>query len=600
MDTLKNKQDIFIKAAVFFVAAFFIFSGVSFASLSTSENYKLHTGTLDGGGSSGSSTTYSAENSVGSPVGTSVTTGSSYKIYPGWLSAMNIIPDVSIASYNDGALIDDDTPTLSWTYNDKDADAQVYYQVQVSKNNFVTNIVDSGLVESDDDSFTVPILPTEEAAVTYRWRVRVNDGYDYSGWETAIDGFRLITSDMEVPIIWAKVSPAGEDISAKLWQDCSTPYMYWEYPVTGARVVGYSYAWGSIPDDQIDTNDISYQTPGDLLEDGVRVFNLTAQNTGGNWSDMASFEIWIDRGDPVVGTYFPSNGSIISTDVPVISIRVSDDKSGVNPDGIDMTINKSSVGATYDDSAGNVVYIPSVPLSEGDNVIAIEVSDLVGNKTTPLVWSFVVDTKGPSGSIIINNQDALTNSVYVDLILTAGDSTTDVESMSISNDGVFDTESWETFSAKRGNWMLPAITGTRKVYVRFKDTAGNESQIFNDTIELIIIAPDTIITSGPSMVTRSTEALFTFTSTVDGCVFRWKFDDEEWSDWSVDTSVKKRDLTEGNHYFKVQAAKDVNNNGQIDTDEIDPVPEERTWTIGEDVVKPGIPKRRPFRFWKKE
>ena len=148
--------------------------------------------------------------------------------------------------------------------------------------------------------------------------------------------------------------------------------------------------------------------------------------------------------------------------------------------------------------------------------------------------------------------------------------------------------------------MLPAISGTRKVYVKFKDTAGNESQIFSDTIELIIIAPDTIITSGPSMVTRSTEALFTFKSTVDGCVFRWKFDDEEWSDWSVDRSVKKQDLTEGNHYFKVQAAKDVNNNGQIDTDEIDPVPEERTWTIGEGVVKPGIPKRRPFRFWKKE
>ena len=173
--------------------------------------------------------------------------------------------------------------------------------------------------------------------------------------------------------------------------------------------------------------------------------------------------------------------------------------------------------------------------------------------------------------------------------------------MSISNDGVFDTEGWEAFSTKKDNWMLPAISGTRKVYVKFKDTAGNESAIFNDTIELIIIAPDTIITSGPSLLTKSTDALFTFKATVDACVFRWKFDDEEWSEWSQDTSVKKEDMPQGNHYFKVQAAKDVNNNGQIDPDEMDPVPEERTWTIGkEGVVKPDMPKKRPFRFWKEE
>ncbi|MBU1148259.1 MAG: hypothetical protein KKD11_07900, partial [Candidatus Omnitrophica bacterium] len=142
---------------------------------------------------------------------------------------------------------------------------------------------------------------------------------------------------------------------------------------------------------------------------------------------------------------------------------------------------------------------------------------------------------------------------------------------------------------------------TRKVYVKFKDTAGNESEILNDTIELIIIAPDTIITSGPNLLTKSTIALFTFRATIDNCVFKWKFDDEEWSEWSAENSVTREELSQGNHYFKVQSAKDVNNNGEIDADEMDPVPEERTWTVSETgTVKPDLPIKKPFKFWKKE
>ncbi|MBU4149152.1 MAG: hypothetical protein KKB52_02240, partial [Candidatus Omnitrophica bacterium] len=566
------------KAAIFLVAVFFIFTGVSLAAISSSENYKLHTAAVDGGGLSGASTSYNTENSVGFPLGAKTATGTSYKIYAGLLSTTNAIPNIVVMSFDEGEIVVDDTPTLTWLYEDKDADPQRYYQVQVSKDNFKTFTVNSGLIASADKSFTTPILPTEEQGVSYRWRVRVSDGFDYSGWQVAQNGFRLSTVSLEVPVIWARVSPAGADIPAKLWQDCATPYMYWEYPVTGVDVVGYSYAWGNLPDDQIDTKSTSYQTEENMLSDGLRVFNLKAQNTAGNWTEIANFEIWVDRGAPVVGIYSPSNGTTIATDAPTISIRVSDENSGVDPDGITMKVNRASAMASYDQNTQSIVYIPSTPLSEGDNVISLEVSDIVGNKTSPLVWSFLVDTRPPSGSIIVNNQDALTNSIYVNLTISAADSTTGVKNMSISNDGVFDTEPWEVFSTKKDNWILSAISGTRKVYIRFQDNAGNISEIFSDTIELVIIAPDTIITSGPNLITASIDALFTFKATETGCMFRWKFDDEEWSDWSTQAFAKKEKLSEDNHYFKVQAAKDVNNNGDIDADEIDPIPAERTWT----------------------
>ncbi|MCX5692692.1 MAG: hypothetical protein NTX47_03300 [Candidatus Omnitrophica bacterium] len=601
MRSIKSERYFISKTAVFFIAVFFIFSSIAIASIASSKNYKLHTALADSGGASGVSKSYNAENSIGYPLGTNVATGTSYKIYGGLLPTTNAIPDVAITAYNDGQATYNNPPTLKWVVTDKDKDPQRYYQVQISKDNFKTIDVESGIVKSGTQEYTTPLLPTTEGYIDYKWRVRVSDGYDYSGWKVATNGFKLATGKMDVPVIWAKTAPGGANIPTKLWQEYGDPYMSWEYPAEGAQPVGYSYAWGGSPDNQVDTIGNSYQTPSDLLGDGVRVFNLKAENSAGNWGETASFEIWIDRGSPVIGNYSPSKGSILATDKPVITISASDDKSGMNPDAINMTINKSSVSAAYDDKTQNIVYIPSVPLSEGDNVVSLETSDFVGNKTSQLVWSFTVDTKGPTGYVIINNQDAVTNSVYVNLVLGASDSTTEVQSMVISNDGVFDTEQWELFKTKKENCALTPISGTRKVYIKFKDMAGNESEIFSDTIELIIIAPDTIITSGPSLLTKSKEALFTFKGSVEDCIFRWKFDDEEWSDWSKDTSVARKDFKEGNHYFKVQAAKDVNKNSKIDLDEIDPSPAERTWTISEKgVLKPEPEKKKPFKFWKEE
>ncbi|MDO8603206.1 MAG: hypothetical protein Q7O04_05110 [Candidatus Omnitrophota bacterium] len=597
-----NKKYFIPKTVLFFTAVFFILAvGIAAASIASSKNYKLHTALADGGGASGVSKNYNSENSVGYPLGTNVATGVSYKIYGGWLSTRNTIPDVGILTYNDGQATFENPLTLKWAVTDKDNDPQRYYQVQISKDSFETIDFDSGIVKTNSQQYTTPILPTTEGYVDYKWRVRVSDGYDYSGWETASSGFKLATGTMDLPIILAKTSPGGSDIPSKLWQGCGDPYMSWEYPVKGVQPAGYSYAWGDMPDNQADTQGTSYQTPSDLLGDGVRVFNLKAENSAGNWGEIASYELWIDRGSPVIGNYSPEKGSLIASDRPTITIAASDDKSGVDPNAINMKINKSTVGAAYDENSQSIVYLPSTPLSEGSNVVSIEVADLVGNKTSQVVWSFTVDTRGPTGYVIINNQDAVTNSVYVNLVFGASDSTTDVADMVISNDGVFDNEQWEQFKTKKENWTLTPISGTRKVYVKFKDTAGNESEVFSDTIELIIIAPDTIITSGPSLLTKSKEALFTFKSSVENCVFRWKFDDDEWSAWSKDIAVSKKDLKNGNHYFKVQAAKDVNKNSKIDIDEIDPVPAERTWTISETgVIKPEPEKKKPFKFWKEE
>src|SRR3989338_1234807 len=244
MYSIKSKRYSMSKTAVFFTAVFFILTGIASASISSSKNYKLHTAMADSGGASGVSKSYNSENSVGYPLGTSVASGTSYKIYGGLLSTRNAIPDLVITAYNDGQVTLNNPPTLKWLVTDKDQDPQRYYQVQVSKDNFKTIDAESGIVKSSAQEYTTPILSTVEGYIDYKWRVRVSDGYDYSGWKVATDGFRLSTGKVDVPVIWAKTAPGGANIPAKLWQEHGDPYMSWEYPVTGAPPVGYSYAWG--------------------------------------------------------------------------------------------------------------------------------------------------------------------------------------------------------------------------------------------------------------------------------------------------------------------------------------------------------------------
>lgn len=92
----------------------------------------------------------------------------------------------------------------------------------------------------------------------------------------------------------------------------------------------------------------------------------------------------------------------------------------------------------------------------------------------------VVDLTPPTGSVVINEGAAYTTSQAVTLTLSATDGA-GVSQMSISNDGVFDTEPWEPYAESK-TWNLLGGNGLRTVYVRYRDPSGNESGTASDTI----------------------------------------------------------------------------------------------------------------------
>lgn len=106
----------------------------------------------------------------------------------------------------------------------------------------------------------------------------------------------------------------------------------------------------------------------------------------------------------------------------------------------------------------------------------------------------------PTGTVQINGTAQYTNSKSVVLTTSAGSYVSAVTQMRISNDGVFDTETWQSYSSS-ASWTLTTGDGTKTVYVRYKDALGVESDTVTDTIILSTLPPTiSSATLTPTMV----------------------------------------------------------------------------------------------------
>lgn len=99
--------------------------------------------------------------------------------------------------------------------------------------------------------------------------------------------------------------------------------------------------------------------------------------------------------------------------------------------------------------------------------------DEFGNEETPhkTVTNVKLDKTAPFGSIQINNEANYTRSIHVTLTLTADDVLSGVKQVRFSNDGVWDTETWETLTSIR-NWTLTLGDGMKTVSYQIMDNAG--------------------------------------------------------------------------------------------------------------------------------
>ena len=88
--------------------------------------------------------------------------------------------------------------------------------------------------------------------------------------------------------------------------------------------------------------------------------------------------------------------------------------------------------------------------------------------------NFVIDTVPPTGSIIINEGSTLVSDTRVKVEVFATDATTGIRDMRFRNEGE-EWGDWDTYVSEKF-WDLSTGDGNKRVFVQFRDCAGNISE----------------------------------------------------------------------------------------------------------------------------
>ncbi|MFH0826538.1 MAG: discoidin domain-containing protein [Candidatus Omnitrophota bacterium] len=136
----------------------------------------------------------------------------------------------------------------------------------------------------------------------------------------------------------------------------------------------------------------------------------------------------------------------------------------------------------------------------------------------PIIYEakLFADTTPPTGTVRINNNNQYATSTSVTLNLSATDSSSGMGSgaqMRFSNDN----STWSTAEAYAATkaWTLSSGNGTKTVYAKFKDVAGNWSSAVSDSIILDTVAPQTPTINPVTSPTTNSSQTLTGTKSTD-------------------------------------------------------------------------------------
>ncbi len=189
-----------------------------------------------------------------------------------------------------------------------------------------------------------------------------------------------------------------------------------------------------------------------------------------------------------------------------------------------------------------------LPAGEGMKTVYLRVRDRANNVALKSD-NIYLDTLAPFLSIDINDNATYTNSISVNLNLSADDTGSGVNIMALSNNGTIWT-AWEPFNTSK-SYTLSEGDGTKTVYFKVEDFSNNT--IFtSDSIILDTFAPDpiSIVINDDETYTNSTSVQLTLSAVdygVGSGVYQMAFstDGTNWGAWELYSTTKSYILSTG-------------------------------------------------------
>jgi hypothetical protein len=202
----------------------------------------------------------------------------------------------------------------------------------------------------------------------------------------------------------------------------------------------------------------------------------------------------------------------------------------------------------------------------GLRTVYSRVRNLVGTASKVFNDSIILDTVSPAVKFVINGGSAYTNSVTVSLSLNATDNY-QVGSVKASEDRYFVCSTWEPFAPVMA-FNLSSGEGTKTIFCRVMDGAGNIGPADSASIVLDLSAPAAFVQKLPSSVSSvSLKVMWSGTDQLSGIrSFDVQYRDGTgpWTDWLAATTAFSGNFTgEYGHryYFRVRGRDGAGNAG---------------------------------------
>ena len=285
----------------------------------------------------------------------------------------------------------------------------------------------------------------------------------------------------------------------------------------------------------------------------ARFFKVLAP-TAGNPNDLANsggavhFSVNIDATNPS-GTIRINNGATYTKSTDVILSLFASDGSG---SGVDQMRFKNGGGSWSAWESYGTMKSFGLPVSNGEKRVWVQFKDKVGNVSSAVADTIILDSSAPAGSIKINRGTIYTKSTNVTLNISASETGgSGLDKMRFKNRGG-SWSPWETYKSIKA-WTLRSGDGTKRVYFEVKDKAGNKSTVVSDTIIYDSTVPKAYVRSPWISTNRSKTTRWEVrwfgvdrapSSGIKNYTVKYRADNQtHWTFWKVNTTKKKANFT---------------------------------------------------------
>jgi len=352
-------------------------------------------------------------------------------------------------------------------------------------NNYWFRVIGKRGSSSSDPGYAVPTLPNCTDTASPIGSISINNGSSYVN-STSV----TISLNVTDPLITNYTAETIDDASGLSQMRFSNDGIIWSSWETYSTTKSWTIPVGS----------------------GSKMVYCQVRDNAGNVSNNMTDTIYLDTIAPTGILQINNNAAYTTLVLVTLNITGSDSDSQLNQ--MRFSLNGSTWSSWVPYSTTYSYLINSI---NGTKTVYMQLSDNAGNISENISDTIILDNVVPSGAVTINAGNSWTNNISAVLTLSYSDETSGLYQMQLSNSSSFSGASWVDVSTT-ANINLTAIDGTRTIYARFKDNAGNISGSFTDTIVLDRINPTGSITvkslDGLSK-TSDTDVVLTITGSDD-------------------------------------------------------------------------------------